>query len=158
MIAVCDIRPQKTETHITRLTVGRNLKYYPREFNTPTSYLSIMKLHVHSTISDVKLRYMCMDVKGFYLKKMMDKAEYIMIHISMIPQEFVDKYNLKGKANNGYVFAQVTNGMYGLLKAGRISHGAPVKHLEPYAYHPSSKNPWTVDTQQSTNQLHLVSQ
>ena len=46
-----------------------------------------------------------MDVKHFYLNKNMDRVEYIMIHIPMIPQEFVDKYNLKEKSHNGYIFA-----------------------------------------------------
>ena len=50
-----------------------------------------MKLHVNSAISDVKSIYMCMYVKYFYLNNMMDKAEYIMIQIVMIPQELVDK-------------------------------------------------------------------
>ena len=45
-----------------------------------------MKLLVNSAILDVKSRYMCMDVRWFYLNNKMDRAEYIMIHISMIPQ------------------------------------------------------------------------
>ena len=67
--AVCDIRPQKTETHRKRLTAGVNLIDYPGEFSTPTSDLTTMKLHVNSAISDVKSRYMCTDVKKIYLKK-----------------------------------------------------------------------------------------
>ena len=57
----------------------------------------------------------------------------------MIPQEFVDKYNLKEKAHNGYIYARVTEGMYGLPQAGRIAHDALLKNLEPYGYHPSRK-------------------
>ena len=85
---------QKTETHRTRLTAGGNLIDYPGEVSTPTPDLTTMKLHVNSAISDVKPRYMCMEVKYFYLNNQMDRYEYIMIQISMIPQEFVDKYNL----------------------------------------------------------------
>ena len=59
----------------------------------------------------------------------------------MVPQEFVEKYNLKEKAHNGYIFAWVTKGMYRLPQSGRLSHDYVVKHLEPYVYHPSSKNP-----------------
>ena len=55
-----------------------------------------------------------------------------MIHIFMIPQEFVDKYNLKEKLHNGYIFTRVTKGMYGLPQSGRISQNALEKHLEPY--------------------------
>ena len=35
-----------------------------------------------------------MGVNYFYLKNQMDRDEYIMIHIPMIPQEFLEKYNL----------------------------------------------------------------
>ena len=100
-----------------------------------------MKLHVKVSISDIKSRYMCMDVKYFCLNNQMDRDEYIMIQISMISQEFVDKYNLTEKSHNGYIYARVTKGMYGLHQAGRIVHDALVKNLEPYGYHPSSKNP-----------------
>ena len=81
-----------------------------------------------------------MDVKYFYLNNQMYRAEYIMIQISMIPQEVVEIYNLTEKPHNGYIFVRVTKGVYGIPQAGRIPHNALVKHLEPYGYHPSSKN------------------
>ena len=84
-ISVCNIRPQKKETHRTRLTAGGNIIYYPGEVITPTSDLTIMKLHVNSAILYVKSRYMCMYIKYFYLNNQMDGAEYIMIQIYMIP-------------------------------------------------------------------------
>ena len=63
----------------------------------------------------------------------------------MIPQEFVDKYNLKGKAQNGYIFERVTKGMYVIPQAWIIAHDALVQHLEPCGYRPSSRTPglWT---------------
>ena len=82
-----------------------------------------------------------MDVKDFYLNNQMDRDEYIMIQISMIPQEFVEKYNLAEKSHNGYIYARLTKGMYELPQTGRISHDALLKHLDPYGYHPSSKPP-----------------
>ena len=54
-----------------------------------------------SAISDVKSRYMFIDVKHFYFNNKKDRTEYIMIHISMIPQEFVEKYNLKDNHTMG---------------------------------------------------------
>ena len=100
-----------------------------------------MKLHINSAISDVKSRCMLMDVKDFYLNNHMDRDKYIMIHISMIPQEFVEKYNLSENTRNGYIYARVTKVMYGLPQAGRISYESLFKHLETYGYHPSSKTP-----------------
>ena len=122
--AICDIRPQKIETHITRLTAGGNLIDYPGEVSTPTSDLDTMKLHVNSTISDVTSRYMCMDVNDLYLNNQMDRDKYIIIQISMISQEFVEKYNLAEKAHNGYIYARVKKVMYGLPQAGQIAHAA----------------------------------
>ena len=138
---VCDIRLPKTEIDRTRLTAGGNMIDYTGEVSTPTSDLTTMKLHVNSAISDVKLRYICMDVKYFYLKNKMDRYEYIIIHISMIPQEFVYKYDITEKAHNGYIHARLTKGMYGLPQSERISHDTLVKYLEPYEYHPSRNNP-----------------
>ena len=90
MREVCNIRPQKTDTHRTRLTSGGNIIDYSIDVRTPTSDLTTTKLHINSAISDVKARYMCMNVKYFYLNNMMDRAEYIIIQIEMIIQEFVD--------------------------------------------------------------------
>ena len=148
MIAVCDVRTQKTETHRTKLTTGGNLIYYPGEVSTPISYLTTTKLHVNSAISDVKLRYMCIDVKYFHLNNQMGRSEYIVIQISIIPQECLDKYNVKGKAHNRYIFVQVPKLVYVLVQVGQIAHDALVKYLEPYGYHPSRKTLgiWTNDS------------
>ena len=61
-----------------------------------------------------------------------------MIQISMIPQEFVEKYNLAEKSHNGYIYARLTKVP---PQAGRIAHDSLLKHLEPYGYHPSRKTP-----------------
>ena len=63
----------KIKTHITIITAGGNLIDNPGEVSTPTSDLTTMKLHVNSSISDVKSRYMCMDVKYFYLNNYIDR-------------------------------------------------------------------------------------
>ena len=55
MISVCDIRPQKTETHRTRLTEVENLIDYIGDVITPTSDLTTMKLRIDSAISDVNV-------------------------------------------------------------------------------------------------------
>ena len=46
-----------------------------------------------------------MDIKDFYLNNVTNRAEYIMIKISIIPQEFMTAYNLKVNMNNRYTFA-----------------------------------------------------
>ena len=72
-----------------------------------------------------------------------------MIHLSMIPHSFVEKFNVKGKAYNGYIFSGVTKVIYGIPKSGLIAHYDLVKYLEPYVYRPSRKTPglWTHNSQ-----------
>ena len=71
-----------------------------------------------------------------------------MIQISMIPQEFIDKYNIKYKVHNGYIFSQVTKGMYGLPQAGKFAYDDLFQHLAPYGYYPPIKKLglWTHDS------------
>ena len=57
-----------------------------------------------------------MDVKDFYLNNQIVRSEYILIQPSVIPQAFLDKYKLKYKVHNGYIFARVTKGVYGILE------------------------------------------
>ena len=86
MRALCDIRPQKTETHKKILTTGGNLIYCLLEVNTPASDLTTMKLRLNSAISGIKSQYMRMDVKYFHLNNHMDRVEQVTIPISMITQ------------------------------------------------------------------------
>ena len=62
----------------------------------------------------------------------MDRDKYIMIYISMIRQEIVEKYNPPEKVHNVYIYARVSTGMYGLPKAGLKANYGLVKHLETY--------------------------
>ena len=73
-----------------------------------------------------------MDVKDIYLNNQMDRDKYIMIQISMVPQYFVEIYNLAEKSHNGYIYEGVTKGMYGLPQSGQIAHDVLVKNLDLY--------------------------
>ena len=53
---------------------NRNLIDYPGQISAPTSDLTTMELHVNSAIADVKSRFICMDVKYFYLNYNMDRS------------------------------------------------------------------------------------
>ena len=79
-----------------------------------------------------------MDVKYFYLNIQMDRGKYIMIQISMIPPEFVEK--IISQKNTKWIHLCMGNqGYIRTPPAWRIAHEVLVKHLEPYGYHPPSK-------------------
>ena len=49
--------------------------------------------------------------------------EYVRIHISKIPTQFINMYNLLDfVTTDGWVFFEIRKGMYGLPQAGVLAH------------------------------------
>ena len=63
---VCDIHPQKAETHRTRLTVGGNLISHPGDVSTRTADLPLVKLFIGHVLSTPRAKFMTMDAGNFY--------------------------------------------------------------------------------------------
>jgi hypothetical protein len=91
---VVDIRPNKSEIHRVRLTVGGNLIQYQGDFSTRSADLTTSKYLWNSTISTDGDKYMCLDVNNFYLGTPMDNFEYMRIPIKLVPHEIILQYNL----------------------------------------------------------------
>jgi hypothetical protein len=89
-----DYRPQKAEENRTRLTVGGNLINFSGDVSTPTANITPTKMVINSTISTPKAKYMCGDIKNFYLGTPMEWKEYMRLPIAIVPQEIIDDYNL----------------------------------------------------------------
>jgi hypothetical protein len=71
---VCTIRPQKKETHRTRLTVGGNLIDYPYDVSTPTAKISTTaKIVFNSAVSTPNAKFMGLDIKDFYFNTEMER-------------------------------------------------------------------------------------
>ena len=63
-------------------------------------------------------------------------------HISTIPQEIIDEYNLLNIfKNNGFVYMKTVKVMYRLKQAGIIAHKALILHLAPLGYNPARNTP-----------------
>ena len=70
-------------------------------------------------------------------------------HISTIPQEIIDEYNLLNIVDNhGFVYVKIVKGMYGLKQAGIIAHKSLIHHLAPFGYHTARHTPglWQHET------------
>ena len=61
----------------------------------------------NSVISTPGSRYICADVKIFYLETPLDRYEYMRMPVKLIPQEFIDLYNLTPKVKNGYIYIEI---------------------------------------------------
>jgi hypothetical protein len=92
---------------------------------------------------------MMMDISNFYLNLPLARPEYIKIKISDIPEEIINKYNLRNKVTeSGHVHIEANKGMYGLPQAGLIANELLKKWLNEHGYCQSKLIPglWTHDT------------
>ena len=104
---LCNIRPQKKETHRLQLTVDSEKLTYDVPVFNPTAYLTMSKIHCNSVLSTPDAKYIILDVKNLYLNNIMKKGEYYKISIKLIYQEIIDKYDLDNKQIYGYIYVRV---------------------------------------------------
>ena len=69
------------------------------------------------------------DAGNLYLTTPMDRTKYMQIPIKLIPQSFIEKYNLMSKVQNGFVYCEIVRGMYGLPQAGKLANDLIKKRL-----------------------------
>jgi hypothetical protein len=150
----CDMKPNKTEIHRTRLTAGGDRINYPEDVGTPTADMTLFKIHANSIISTPGARCIMVDIKDFYLNTPMKRPEYMRLKITDIPDEVIDEYNLREMIvdDDGYVYSEITKGMYGLPQAGIIAQELLAERLAKHGYHQSKIIPglWTHDTRPTT--------
>ena len=127
---VVDFRPQKEDPNRVRITAGGNLIDYPHELTTRTADLTTTKIMWNSTISTRGARYAASDAKNFYLATPLDDPEYMRIQAALVPEEFIEKYNLKDKIKDGYIYMRIIRGIYGLPQSGKLANDLLKKRLE----------------------------
>jgi hypothetical protein len=135
---VVSLRPQKAEVERTRLTVGGNLIDYPGDVSTKTADLTTAKILCNSVLSTPNAKFMGVDLKNFYLNTLLDRYEYMRLSIDIIPDEIIDKYNLRPLVSNGYVYIEIRKGMYGLPQAGILANKLLTKRLALHGYAPTA--------------------
>jgi hypothetical protein len=138
---VVDIRPNKTETHRFRLSVGGNLIQYQGDVSTRLADLATSKCLWNSTISFDGAKYMCLDVKNCYLSTPMESFGYMRIPIKLIHQEIIVQYNLLPLVSDGHVYIEVQKGMYGLPQAGILANQLLARRLAIHGYHQTKFTP-----------------
>ena len=104
---VVSIRPEKSETHRTRLTVGGNLINYPGEVSTDTADITTAKLLFNSVLSTPNAAFFGIDIKNFYLNTPMSRFEYVKLPISLISADIQEWYNLQNKVTDKHNRAQI---------------------------------------------------
>ena len=74
--------------------------------------------------------------------------------INLIPQEFIDLYDLGSKVKNGYVYIEIQRGMYGLPQAGILANKLLKERLLQNDYFEVPHTPDYFGTKQDRYGLH----
>jgi hypothetical protein len=118
---------------------------YLEDTGTPTADMTLFKVILNSIISK-GARCMTIDLKDFYLNTPMKQPEYMHLKMTDIPEEIIGQYKLRGIATpDGYVYTEITKGMYGLPQARIIAQELLEEHLSKHGYFQSKIIPglWT---------------
>ena len=93
---------------------------------------------------------MTIDIKNYYLGTLLPTYEYMWIHIAIILDRIIEKYDPKGKTVDGWVYLEIWKGMYGLKQAGILENQWLKQQLDPFGYYPYSHTAvlWLHKTQQ----------
>jgi hypothetical protein len=100
---VVDYQPQKDDPHRIRITAGGNLIDYDGDASICTADLDTAKLHWNSVISTENAKYMCLDIKKFYLTAALEYFKYMKIPLNLVPVWTTEQYNLHKLALDGWV-------------------------------------------------------
>jgi hypothetical protein len=138
---VCEVRPQKEDPNRTCITIGGNRICYPGDCRTKTGSLKLTKTMFNSVLSRRNARFACFDIKNFYLGTPLDRPKFVQIRLANIPQEFIDKYNIHDYAHDGWVYFEISNGVYGLRKAGKLANDLLTTRLATHGYYQCATTP-----------------
>jgi len=142
---VVDYRPQKEDPHRIRITAGSNLINYKGNASVRTADIDTAKIHWNSVISTPNAKYMCLDIKKFYLTAALEYFEYMKIPLELFPEWTQEQYNLKELALEGWVYIEMRRAVWGLPQAGILANKCLRRKLAPFGYYESTNTPglWT---------------
>jgi hypothetical protein len=136
----CNVRPEKIEEpNRTRFVASGDRINYPGKVATPTADMLVVKILFNSVISTRGARFMTLDISNFYLVTPLKRPEYIQVKIDDIPEEIINEYKLREKANKQGI--EVTKGMYGLPQAGLLANKLLEQRLNKHGYFQSKLVP-----------------
>ena len=84
--------------------MGGDLILYSRYFITSVEDITTANLIINSTISITGARYICCEIKNFYLLTPLNIYKYIRIIIDILPEDIIVEYNLMNLAHKGYIY------------------------------------------------------
>ena len=97
------------------------------------------------------------DIKIVYLATPMEPFEYMKMQVELIPQEFIDTYQLHDEVKDGHIYIQIERGMYGLPQAEVLLSKLLCKWLVPHGYYKVPYTPGPYETRVHTSTICVSS-
>jgi hypothetical protein len=119
---------------------GDRLNYFG-DVATSTADITPFKILINSTLSTEDAAMMMMDIKSYYLGTPLPRFEYMKMLLSRFSEEIVQKCNLSALAVDGWVYIEISKGMYGLKQAGLLANKLLQTHLAPFGFYPACHTP-----------------
>jgi hypothetical protein len=139
---VADYREHKADPYRVRCTVGGNLIDFPGDKSTRSADLVTVKCLFNSVVSTPGARAACIDIKDFYLNNPLPNAEFVRFRQEDIPHDIWIQYNLdQWVTKDGFVYARVDKGMYGLPQAGKVASDFLIPRLKEAGYVEAATTP-----------------
>jgi hypothetical protein len=121
--------------------VGDNRLDYSGDVETSTADITTFKILINSALSTKDAEMMIMEIKNCYLGAPLPRYEYMRMLLSIFLEEIVDKYNLKALAIDGWVYIEISKGVYELKQAGLLANQLLHKRVAPFGYYPARHTP-----------------
>ena len=118
---VCNVRPEKEGPIKVRIAVGGNLINYPGDRGTPIADILTVKLLLNSIVSTPGAKFFKIDIFNFYLNTPLERKEYVRMELTDFHESVVEHYKLRDIGKYGWVYVEVSKGMYGLPQAGILA-------------------------------------
>ncbi len=122
MNPVVDYRPQKEDPYRIRITAGGNLINYESNASIRMADLDTAQIHWNSVVSTPLARYMCLNIKNFYLRVALEYFEYSRMPLSLFPAWIIEQYGMEKHALNGYIHLEMRQAVWGLPQAGILAN------------------------------------
>ena len=119
---VVDFRPQREDPHCIRITAGGNLITYEGDASVQTADIDTAKIHWNSVVSTPNAKYMCLDIKKFYLTVALEYFEYTKTPLNLFPEWTKKQYNLNELAFDGWVYIEMRCVVWGLPQTGILAN------------------------------------
>jgi hypothetical protein len=87
------------------------------------------------------VRYLCLDIKKFYLTAALEYFKYMKIPLALFLAWTIEQYNLNKMALDGWVYIKTRRAVRGLPQAGILANKCLRRKLAPFGYYESVKTP-----------------